>query len=158
LHPQPLNKLSQCYYGDGSFLEEGKLPFRTNNEIVTTMKYKLSFCEIEQLSDEIFEVTVNEGAVIDEKCAEEGRIFWHDLRTEPYRLLVNNKNRFSYSFLGAQKIGAHSLEQKTAVLIGDEISEGQMSTVMTLKKMTEDTENKRVFQERDEAIKWLECP
>jgi len=54
------------------------------------MKYKLSFCEIEQLSDEIFEVTVNEGAVIDEKCAEEGRIFWHDLRTEPYRLLVNN--------------------------------------------------------------------
>lgn len=122
------------------------------------MKYKLSFCEIEQLSDDIFEVTINEGAVIDEKCAEEGRIFWHDLRKEPYRLLVNNKNRFSYSFMGAQRIGAHSLEQKTAVLIGDKIPEDQMSAVMNIKRMTEDMEHRRVFEERDDAIKWLKRP
>ncbi|MGB5992742.1 MAG: hypothetical protein WBG61_10500, partial [Desulfobacterales bacterium] len=64
-------------------------------EVVITIKYNLSFCEIEQLSDNVFEVTINEGAIIDEKCAEEARIFWHDLRKEPYGLLVNNKNRFS---------------------------------------------------------------
>ncbi len=46
------------------------------------MKYELSFCEIEQLSVNIFEVIINEGAIIDEKCAEEGRIFWHNLRKE----------------------------------------------------------------------------
>jgi len=83
------------------------------------MKYKLSFCEIEQLSDNIFEVTINEGATIDETCAEEARIFWHDLRKEPYGLLVNNKNRFSYSFMGSQKIGEHPLERKTAVLVDE---------------------------------------
>ncbi len=28
------------------------------------MKYELSFCDIEQLSDNLFEVTINDGAVI----------------------------------------------------------------------------------------------
>ena len=120
------------------------------------MKYELSFCEIEQLSDNIYEVTINEGATIDEKCAEEGRIFWHNLRKEPYGLLVNNKNLFSYSFMGAQKIGDHPLERKTAILIDDKISKDQMSTVMDLKKMAGTVENRKVFQDRDDAIKWLE--
>lgn len=125
--------------------------------LVKTMKYKLSFCEIEQLSENIFEVTINEGATVDEKCAEEGRLFWYDLRKEPYGLLVNNKNRFSYSFMGAQKIGDHSLERKTAVLIDDEISKEQMTMVMDLKKIAGNAENRKVFQDREAAIKWLEC-
>ncbi|MBU3983908.1 MAG: hypothetical protein KJ985_10660, partial [Proteobacteria bacterium] len=94
------------------------------------MKYKLSFCEIEQLSDEIFEVTVNEGAVIDEKCAEEGRIFWHDLRTEPYRLLVNNKNRFSYSFLGA-KVFAISGDWAKITYPQELFEEGSVSNILS---------------------------
>ena len=122
------------------------------------MKYKLSFCEIEQLSDNIFEVTINDGAIIDEKCAEEAEIFWHDLRKEPYGLLVNNKNRFSYSFMGSQKIGEHSLERKTAVLVDDPISKDQMSMVLDLKKMVGNVENRKVFHDRDKAIEWLETP
>lgn len=122
------------------------------------MKHKLSFCEIEQLSDNLFEVTINEGGMIDEKCAEEAMEFWHNLRTEPYVLLVNNKNQFSYSFMGSQKIGEHSLEKKTAVLIDNALSENQMSTVLDLKKMFGNFANIKVFQERDEAIKWLEIP
>ena len=122
------------------------------------MRYKLSFCEIEQLSNNIFEVTINAGAIIDEKCAKEAEIFWLNLRTEPYGLLVNNKNRFRYSFLGSQKIGEHSLERKTAVLINDPLSKEQITTVLDLKKMAGNAENRKVFQDRDEAIKWLETP
>ena len=122
------------------------------------MKYKLSFCEIEQLSDNIFEVTINDGAIIDEKCAEEAEIFWQDLRKEPYGLLVNNKNRFSYSFMGSQKIGEHSLERKTAVLVDNPISKDQISTVLDLKKMVGNVENRKVFHDRDKAIEWLETP
>lgn len=66
-----------------------------SSELGPAMKHKLSFCEIEQLSEDIYEVTVNKGVVIDEKCAAEARIFWHELRKKPYRLLVNNKNQFS---------------------------------------------------------------
>jgi len=122
------------------------------------MNYKLSFCEIEQLSDDIYEVTINEGAMIDESCAEEAKTFWHELRTEPYGLLVNNKNQFSYSFVGSQKIGEHSLERKTAILVDNSESKDRMSTVLDLKKMFGNVENKKVFQDRDEAIKWLEIP
>ena len=120
------------------------------------MKYKLSFCEIEQLSDNIYEVTINEGAVINENCAKEAERFWHDLRKTPYDLLVNNKNCFSYSFMGARKIGSHPLERKTAVLIDDERpKKEEMSMVINLKKMEENVENRKVFHDRDEAIEWL---
>jgi len=118
--------------------------------------YTLSFCEIEQLSDDIYEVTIDEGAIIDDKCAEEAKIFWHDIRTEPYVLLVNNKNSFSYSFLGSQKIGEHSLERKTAVLVDNPQSMDQMSTVLDLKKMYGNADNIKVFRERENAIKWLQ--
>lgn len=101
-------------------------------------------------------MTINEDAIIDDKCAEEGQIFWSDLRKEPYGLLVNNKYRFSYSFMGAQKIGEYSLERKTAILVDDPILKGPMTTVLNLKKMFGTVENRKVFQDRDEAIKWLE--
>lgn len=122
------------------------------------MKYKLSFCEIEQLSDNIFEVTINAGAIIDEECSEEAEKFWHHLRTVPYRLLVNNKNSFSYSFMGSQKIGEHSLEEKTAILVDDPISKNQMSTVLELKDMAGNIANRKVFRDRVSAMKWLEAP
>jgi len=122
------------------------------------MEYKLSFCKIEQLSEDIFEVTINAGATIDGKCAEEAEKFWHDLKTEPYSLLVNNKNSFSYSFLGSQTIGEHSLERKTAVLIDASISKDQISMVLDLKKISGTVENRKVFQDRKKAISWLELP
>lgn len=120
------------------------------------MKYKLSFCEIEQLSDNIFEVTINAGAVIDEKYSQEAEAFWRNLRVVPYGLLVNNKNEFSYSFMGAQKIGDHPLERKTAVLVDSEISKDQMVMVINLKKNVGNDVNRKVFQDRDEAIEWLQ--
>jgi len=120
------------------------------------MRYKLSFCEIEQLSEDIYEVTINDGAVVDEDCAEEAKIFWHDLRKEPFGLLVNHKNQFSYSFMGAKEFGEHYLEQKTAILVDGPISRNQISMVLDLKGTAGTIGDKRVFHDRAEAIKWLE--
>lgn len=119
------------------------------------MRYKLSFCEVEQLSENVFEVTVNEGVTIDEKCAKEAELFWQKTRTEPFGILLNNNNNFSFSFLGSKKIGEHALEQKTAVLVSDSTSKDQMSTVHALKKFPP---NRKAFTDREEAIKWLETP
>jgi len=58
----------------------------------------------------------------------------------------------------SQKIGDHRLERKTAVLVDDPISKNQMSMVMDLKKMAGYVGNRNVFQDRDEAMKWLETP
>lgn len=126
--------------------------------MVLVMKYQLSFCEIEQLSDNIYEATINEGAIIDEDCANEAREFWFNLRAEPYNLLVNDQNRFSYSFAGSQKIGEHPLERKTAILVDNPVAKSQASTVLELKKLFGNAENKKIFHKRDEAIAWLETP
>ncbi len=79
------------------------------------MRYQLSFCEIEQLSDNTFEVTTAEGAVIDDKCAKEANDFWLNLREEPFSILVNTNNSFSFSFIGSIEIGKNPLRKKTAL-------------------------------------------
>jgi hypothetical protein len=38
------------------------------------------------------------------------------------------------------------------------IAKNQMSTVIDLKKMAGNVENIKVFQDRNEAIKWLDIP
>ena len=96
--------------------------------------------------------------MIDENCALEAEQFWLGLLKEPYCLLVNNKNRFSYSFLGAQRIGEHFLEKKTAILVDDPVSEGQMAIVRNLKKVAGEWENRKIFQDREAAIAWLQLP
>jgi hypothetical protein len=142
---------------DGSSALAGINPPQKTYRKLPIVKYILSFCEIEQLTDDIFEVTINDNAIIDEKCAEEAEIFWMELRNEPYRLLLNNKNQFSYSFIGAQKIGEHLLEKKKAVLIDCQLEDDPMSDVINLKKIAGQTDNIKTFKDRGEALKWLEA-
>lgn len=120
------------------------------------MKYKLSFCEIEQLSDRVFEVTTDAGIVIDDKGAKEANDFWIELRKDPFCLLVNNKNSFSFSFTGSLEIGKNTLRKKTAILLSDKKTKGMVEPILDI-KATVTSEKTRCFQDRDEAIKWLEC-
>ena len=52
------------------------------------MRYQLSFCEIEQLSDNTFKVTTAKGTVIDNKCAKKANNFWLNLRKKPFSILA----------------------------------------------------------------------
>ena len=98
------------------------------------MKYQLSFCEIEQLSDNIFEVTTAEGTVIDDKCAKEANDFWLNLRKDPFCILINNRNSFSFSFTGSMEISKNPLRKKTAILLNNKKTEAEVSMTLDLKK------------------------
>ena len=119
------------------------------------MKYSLSFCDVYQIADDIYETIDKEGATIDQKCAEESWNFWNDLRKEPFALLVNCKNSFSFSFEGAQQIGKHPLQNKTAFLIHDASQRMEIESAMEIKKTVGHPYYYKVFSERDEALKWL---
>lgn len=119
------------------------------------MRYQLSFCEIEQLSDNTFEVTTAEGAVIDDKCAKEANDFWQKLRKEPFSILVNTKNSFSFSFTGSIEIGKNPLREKTAILLSNKKTKGEVAITADLKKSVNFFEETRCFHDRAEAIKWL---
>lgn len=119
------------------------------------MKYQLSFCEIEQLSDNIFEITTAEGAVIDDKCAKEANDFWLKLRKDPFCLLVNNDNTFSFSFTGSMVIGENPLRKKTAILLNNKKTKAGVSMTLDLKKSVNPSEDTRCFHDRAEAMEWL---
>jgi hypothetical protein len=84
------------------------------------MKYQLSYCDIEQLSDNVFETIAKKGITLDKKCADESWIFWQHLRDKPFGLLINCEIPFHYSFEGAREIGKHPLQQKTAILLNND--------------------------------------
>jgi hypothetical protein len=119
------------------------------------MKYSLSFCEIIQLSKNIFEAIENEDVVIDGQCALESWNFWNQLRIEPFGLLVHC-SELPLSFLGAQKIGDHPLQKKTALLLKKASQEKKIDQAMDIKEVIGTPIRHKVFYDREKALKWLE--
>ncbi len=121
------------------------------------MKYQLSNCQIEQLAENIFEVTPRKGIVIDRKCVDECETLWNKIRDKPFGLLVNCENSFSLSFEGSRDAGQHPFQQKTAILCNDYVdgSEKKLKLTRQIKIMSGFFCDHQVFTDRDEAIKWL---
>jgi len=124
------------------------------------MKHQLSFCEIEQISENIFEKIPKEDAVVDKNCLEESWTLWDKLRVEPFSLLLNCKNQYRYSYEGSRDLGKHSLLQKIAILCNDEDYESkrQLQLMLQIKKMSAHYWNHKIFSDRKKAIKWLSKP
>jgi hypothetical protein len=121
------------------------------------MKYQLTNCEIEQLSNNVFQTTPKEGIVVDKKCVSECWALWDDIRDEPFGLLINCKNSFSLSFEGRWKISKHPLQQKTAIFCDNivELETKFRTTAQIKENMGHSWDNYRMFSSRDHAIKWL---
>ena len=121
------------------------------------MKYQLSYGEIEQLADNIFEITPKKGIIVYKNIIDEGRDFWNNLRDNPFGLLINCKNKFSRSFEGSRDMGKYPLQQKTAFLFGKDDTEStkQLETTLEIKQMSGVFFYHKVFSDRDEAVKWL---
>lgn len=97
------------------------------------MKYTLSFCDIIQIADNIFETIDREGITIDKECADDAWKFWDGLRKKPFGLLVNCKNSYSFSFEGAREIGTHPLQKNTAILVNNATQQKAFETKTTTK-------------------------
>jgi hypothetical protein len=119
------------------------------------MKHHLSFCDIEQLSHNVFETTAKNGITLDKKCADESWIFWQHVRDKPFGLLINCKIAFHYSFEGAREIGKHPLQQKTAILLNNDELDTEMKMTIDIKNSTGDDTPRQFFSNRNEAIEWL---
>ncbi len=121
------------------------------------MKYQLTNCEIEQLSDNVFETTPKEGIVMDKKCTSECHDLWDDIRDKPFGLLINCKNSFSLSLDGCRRISKHPLQQKTAIFCVNivELETKFRTTAQIKENMGHSWDNYRMFSSRDHAIKWL---
>jgi len=120
------------------------------------MKYQLSYCDIERLSDNILEVTPKKGIVVNQNTLNEYWALLDEIQNKPFGLLINRKNTYFRSFVGSMEIGKHPLQKRTAILYSNNKElERQLRKTQEIKKMSGHHWIHKVFTDRDEAIKWL---
>ncbi len=121
------------------------------------MKYQLSKCVVEQISDNIFELIPDKGVVADKNYLDECWNLWDDLRDKPFGLLINLKNPYIRSFEGSRDMGKHPLTEKIAFFCSedDHRSKNQLKLTEQIKISTGHLWNYQFFSDRDKAIEWL---
>lgn len=117
------------------------------------VKMDLSFCELEVIDTAIARVTVFYGVEVDKCHIEEYHQALNSLFQEPFALLIDQKNQYSYSYEAMSTIG--SLDNLKAVAI----LAYSMKTIESMRVFGRVPRpvhlNMEFFFEQDQALNWL---
>jgi len=116
--------------------------------------YKLSFGTINVLQNNLVELIVNEGVIIDKVMIKEFHDFLLNKFKGAFGLLVNIIHSYSYTF-GAQKTIAKLDEIKSMALVA-QTSGAVMSTETLINVNGNMSRNIKLFQEKEAALTWLQ--
>ncbi|SFD16611.1 hypothetical protein [Algibacter pectinivorans] len=115
--------------------------------------FKLSFGTITILQNNLAEVIVDEGIVMDDCSVAEFHKFIVNKLEAPCGLMVNKKYSYTYTFSAQKRIGV--LKEIEHVAVVTQTSAGIMSTQTLLNVSGFIEETTRLFQDREEALIWL---
>lgn len=117
-------------------------------------EYTLSFGTITVLKDDLAEVIINEGVVMNEIMVDLYHDFLLSYLKAPFSLIINKKNSYSYTF-EAQKIIANLKEiYAMAVIVGTNAA--VMSTKTLMQINASNNWNIKLFRTKPEALEWIE--
>ncbi|ALJ06332.1 hypothetical protein APS56_14825 [Pseudalgibacter alginicilyticus] len=116
--------------------------------------YKLSFGTIIIIKENLAEVIVNEGVVMDEIMVDEYHDFLLSALKKPFSLLINKKYSYTYTFYAQKTIGNLKEINAMAVMVGT--NGGLMSTETLINLNHSNNWNIKLFIEREDALNWLE--
>jgi hypothetical protein len=116
--------------------------------------YKLSFGTIIITKENLAEVIINDGVVMDELMVDTYHDFLLSNLKHPFSLLINKKHSYSYTF-NAQKTIVN-LKEINAMAVLYHNSGGLMSTETLINLNKNNNWNIQLFQSRDKALNWLE--
>ena len=116
-------------------------------------KYKLSFCEIILLKNDIAEVIVDDGIEINLSMVEEYHTFLLDKMAHPFSLLINKKNSYSYTFEAQLHLATLTQINFMAVIVYTKISEISTKNLVSLPR--EILWQLEIFNDRELALTWL---
>lgn len=117
-------------------------------------EYKLSFGTIVVLKDDLAEVIIDEGVVMNEIMVDLYHDFLLSYLKAPFSLIINKKNSYTYTF-EAQKIIANLKEiHAMAVIVGTDAA--VMSTKTLIQINESNNWNIKLFRTRPEALEWIE--
>jgi hypothetical protein len=116
--------------------------------------YELPFAKIIILRDDIAEVIINSGVIMDIAMVEQYHDFLLSHLRAPFSLLVNKVNAYTYDFVAQGKLATLKEINAMAVIAYNRVTE---ITTENLASFPRDVEwNLRIFSNRDEAMAWLE--
>ncbi|MCW8956905.1 MAG: hypothetical protein OQL09_08485 [Gammaproteobacteria bacterium] len=119
-----------------------------DNEVVLKMG------RIIKLSDDMAEVIVDEGVVIDMDMVQEYHTWIEDNLSDPCMLLVNKINPYTYTFEAQKEIATLDKIKAMAVVVYNRISE---VTTRDLASFPREREwHIQIFDSRHDALSWLE--
>lgn len=115
--------------------------------------YTLPFGVITILQENLAEVVIYEGIIMDEDIVADYHNFLLLHLKPPFSLLINKKFAYSYTFGAQLKIGDLTQIDKMAVVAYSNLTEMATKSLMhlNLKKNW----NIKIFQDRDSALTWL---
>jgi hypothetical protein len=115
--------------------------------------HELSFARIILLREDIAEVMINDGVIMDVEMVDQFHDFLLSHLRAPFSLLVNKINSYTYDFPAQQKLGTPKEINAIAVVAYNRVA--KIST-QSLASFPRDSEwNLEIFSNRDGALAWL---
>ncbi len=115
--------------------------------------HDLPFAKIIILRDDIAEVMINDGVIMDMAMVEQYHDFLLSHLRAPFSLLVNKVNSYTYDFDAQEKLATLKEINAMAVVAYNRVTK---ITTETLASFPRDVKwNLRIFSDRDEALAWL---
>jgi hypothetical protein len=115
--------------------------------------YTLPFGDITILQENLAEVVIYDGIIMDEGIVDDYHNFLLLKLKSPFSLLINKKFAYSYTFDAQLKIGSLSQIDKMAVIVYSNFTE--MATKSLISLNVNKNWNIKIFQDRDLALTWL---
>ena len=116
--------------------------------------YRLSFGTIGIINSKLVEVTVDEGVVLDLLEVDEYHDFLLNNLEPPFSLLINKIHPYTYTY-EAQKL-ISNLDEVKAIAVVTNTKGALLSIKMLMHVNSKMNEVVRLFNKRDEALRWLE--
>jgi len=115
--------------------------------------HELPFAKVIVLRDDIAEVMINDGVIMDIAMVEQYHDFLLTHLRAPFSLLVNKVNAYSYDFNAQEKLATLKEINAMAVVAYNRVTEITTQTLASYPRNVKS--NLRVFTNRDDALAWL---
>ena len=116
--------------------------------------YRLSFCNLTPLADNITEVKIDEDIIVDESMVDEFHNWLAQHHNGAFGVLVDKTNHYSYTFEAQLKLGRIENMQAAAILVKDHSAEVATKALMGIKRRRKIPNS--TFYQHDEALEWLQ--
>ena len=115
--------------------------------------HELPYAKIIVLQDDIAEVIIDDGVIMDEAMVEHYHGFLLSHLKAPFSLLINKINSYTYDFNAQMKLATLVEINAMAVIAYNRITKNTTELLASYPRSKE--WNLKVFPNRDEALNWL---